>query len=193
MELLIQKLGTIEDTILDKKVKLEERRKLFEEAGQRYKIVDRALKGEISISDIVERLRGRYQGLRLFLPRLKDKEYDKTIDDLQLDELFQACFFRTDISKTFAEENPHLGRLMGWFYDKLANPAGTALLVGGFSAVGFKGHSNYPSWVIIGTVAGGLIGVLGSFIRHSEMYLARNQANYLQEQINLYRQSRTNS
>mgnify|MGYP001588523318 CR=1 FL=1 len=188
---LVEELKLIETNpyLLNKEVAIK---RVLDEARHKHPTVDKAAKGEISFTDIVEKLYEKYKGWRLLLPRFKDEEYDKLIDE-ELHNLFQADFFRTEVPERVYKRIPYLGGVGGWIYDKLTNPITLPLFVGGFAALisGGQGKyeseiANYANWFSIGAFAGLVLGFMGSMMRHSEMYVAKAQARYLHEIIKEY-------
>ena len=189
---LVQKLQEV-DIISDfvEVNKKENIKKLLEEARKKYALIDQAVRGNTSIPDVVERLYDKYRNWRLLLPRFKDKEYDKQLDKLDLGELLRAEGFRTDNSQRLAKEMPYIGRFVGWFYDKLANPIVLSLLMGGLvSLMGAGGQgrfeseiANYSAQFGLGAFLGLFVGSLATMFKYNEISIAREQAKYLQAKI----------
>ena len=165
--------------------------KLLNEARRKYTLVDKAIRGEVSIHDTVEKLSKKYIGWRLLLPRFKDAKYDKKLDELALDGLIQVEHLRTDTSQIISKENPRIGpyraRFLGWFYDKIANPTIAPLLMGGMMALigGGQGRfeseiANYSAQFGMGVFVGLLVGLMGAMMKYTYVNITREQAKDLQ-------------
>lgn len=192
MSNLVSKLKSVDvipDFVnVDKK---QELRKLLDEARREYPVLDRAARGDISFSEVIERAYGKHKGLRLVLPRFKDEEYDRKLDELKLDGLIQADGFRTDSSQVFAKGNSYLGSSLGWFYDKAANPVVAPLLIGGLFAVmsGGQGRfeseiANYSAYFGVGALTGLLAGLIASMMKYQQISISREQARHIDTKIN---------
>ena len=162
--------------------------RLLEEA-RKHPLVDKAVRGDISIKSVIESLHQKYKGWRLFTPRIKDEQYDRKLDELNLDELLDAVAFRTDSSKILSQDNrfPHLALYLSWFYDKLANPVVLPVLMGGFTMLligGGKGPfeseiANYTAQFGVGVYVGLLGGLVATLMKYNQIAKSRKQAEYL--------------
>ena len=189
---LVQKLKEI-DKIPDfvKVDKTKESRTLLDEYRRRHPLVDKAARGEISFSDIVDKLYEKHKGVKIFLPRFKDNEYDKKLDELNLNELVNADSFRTDTQQRFSKEIPYYyGQFLGWFYDKMANPIVLPVLMGGITALTLGGQgrfesniANYSAQFGGGALFGLIFGLIATLMKYEETSTPIKQATYLSAKI----------
>jgi len=184
-ELLVHQLYSI-DSIPDsiEVDKGKEIRKVFEERRRKNPTLDRVIKGETSFSKIVEDLSKKYQGWRAYLPVLGDREYERKLDELKLDESLHTGGLRTP--KSYFDK----------IWNAIANPPVNALLFGALGvllsiATPFPPDNKYYAirdlinyLTVAGCmIAGGIIGLSGSWSRQSRRNLAMDNAEYLDKKI----------
>ena len=187
-ETLVEALRSIER--VPEHVKIDKNRAytdLLNEARKSHSFLDKAIRGETSVYEIIGRLSQKYEGWRLLLPRFTDKEHDRKLDELGLDRLLQADALRTDSSQIMSEGS---GPFLGWFYDKMANPVVLPLLMGGFTTFisGGQGRfeseiANYSANFGVGALAGLFVGLTATMMKYQQTSILKKQAKYLQAKI----------
>lgn len=165
---LLKPIDKIPDSVeVDKK---KERRKILDKWRRRHPYVDKAARGDFSFSGAVNKLSEIYQGVRLFLPVFKSKEYQKRVKELNLNPLFYARNFEAN-----------------WEYDVFMSPIVIGPLaeicvmaLGMITGTGYESEiANFFALCGIGVVFGGGLGLLSAWIRHNDVKRATNNARYL--------------
>lgn len=165
-------------------------KKLLDEWREKHPLVDKAIREEVDISVIVGELAQRYDGWRAYLPRLKDKNHDRMIEELKLNELFYANGLKTEIfpSGGAAEKHPYLSRTISLFFEKCVNPPVMALL-GGMTYIAISGDMtvDYASFGLGASLFGAMGFFLSFAIKKLFIDFPKSDAKYLQGKINDYR------
>lgn len=165
--------------------KEKEHRKLLDEGRKKYNLVDRAVRGEISIPDTVEELLEPYKGWRLFLPIIKGRGYDERLGEYNFYEVIGVSSLKPSLQLSSSV------RRLRWFAEKCMNPLVIGLFMGAFTiGISLPGGGRFESEIVnyftafgAGVLAGGFFGLLGSWVNYTDVDNARNNAKYLHEKI----------
>ena len=139
-------------------------------------VVNRAIRGDCSVAELVKQLVGRYTGWRSLFPVFRGKEYDRQLAKFNLSEVLGSNLLRpTSQSK-----------LSVFIYDKLSNPAvlvGYSLIAG--AVAGFAFIPQYP--LLLAPVTGlcglSFVGPLIWHTRRGEVERALGNAQYIDTRI----------
>ena len=157
---------------------------------RQHPMMDKALRGEVSIYNLVEEVTRRYHGIKLFLPIFRTKQEERALEELHLDDLLIPGEVVTPKSRLIPQDNQYYKRALYWINEKVMNPPVLGVFMGAFVALTLGGHGRFESSIAnysvafgIGAVTGTCVGLLTSLMKHQELNIARNSARYLDARI----------
>ncbi len=189
---LVEELKSIDEIADGAKADKEQlTRNLLYEWEQKHPLVNRALKGDFSFSDLLDELLKKYSGRRAVLPRLRDDKYDAKLDDLDLNNVIYLENFKTESRLELFPKHPYLNQTMDWISDMAMNPVVAGLFFGSFMTAfeAVTGGENYVSPFSKGMLMGGIVGLLGSTINSQFRSKAKDDAQYLDAKIQVVYQT----
>lgn len=196
----LKQIDKIPETVTVDKV--EEQRKILEEARAEHPLVEEAINGRFSFGHTLEELAERYKGLKKFLPNFYDSAHNQRIEELNLSDLLYVEQFKSTTTafngpdNQFSSKHPYIAAIASWIYDKAVNPVVLPLAFGGLFVLLGKGAEGYSAeWIKHtvnfggGALIGAFFGIPMKLIERGHIGETINNAHYLDTKIrDVYKQ-----
>lgn len=150
---------------------------------KKYDLLDNVISGNTTFVKSIEEFATRYEGIDAWIPHLINKEYDKKLEELHIDELFGAHMmgFRTEM---LPGSTGFLKNTVNYLYSYGSNPLVSTWICGLFgAAASFVIDRNIGPGLYSGVVCGLSLGTAMSLFRVSYIEETRQNAQYLDNKV----------